>query len=284
MNCPNCKNPIQSNDIDCQWCGAKLNNVSTDPSQINNELTNNQSGTLGTNSSLLGNINFQTILKNKNLKWVGIIILGLALIVIVVINVLSSKEDEIITYDDKSSYEVNEDQVLSEDIIPETEKTEKEDIIIDEEQQQSSEQRPYQEPFEVIEQQPILITNRLEIGQYYEGGIIFYLDNSGQHGKVVAKEDLGYFFWEEAKIRCENLVLNNYSDWYLPTKEDLEMMENQQPTISGFEYDYYWSSTVKPNSGPWFINLISGERGYDYEDGLDEATLDPFLVCPVRAF
>ena len=110
------------------------------------------------------------------------------------------------------------------------------------------------------------------------------MDNSGQHGKVVAKEDLGKFFWEEAKRRCGNLVLNNYSDWYLPTKEDLEMMENQQPTISGFEYDYYWSSTVKPNSGPWFINLISGERGYDYENGLDEATLDPFLVCPVRSF
>jgi hypothetical protein len=286
MNCPNCKNPIQSNDIDCQWCGAKLNNVSASTSQISHELTDNPSGNTVRDSSLLGNINFQTLLKSKNLKWVGIIILGLAFIIIVVSNISSSSENSYrINSDDyESSYEENEDQVLSEDIIPESEKTETEDIIIDNEHQQSSERSYYQEPLEVIEEQPQISRNRLEIGDYHEGGIIFYLDYSGQHGKVVAEENLGKFFWKEAKRRCENLVLNNYSDWYLPTKEDLEMMYNQRPTISWFEYEAYWSSTVKPNSGPWWINLISGESGYDYENGIDEGTLDPFLICPVRAF
>lgn len=279
MNCPNCKNPIQSSDIDCQWCGAKLNNIPASSSRINKELANNLSGTTGLNSSLLGNISFQTILKNKNLKWVGIIILGLTLIIIVVsnISISSDNSDRINSYDDKSSYEVKEDHVLSGDIIPESEKTEKEDIIIDDDQQQSSEKSYYQESFEVIEEQPQLSRNRLEIGQYYEGGIIFYLDYSGQHGKVLAEGDFGKFDWDEADRFCKNLELNNYYDWHLATKTELEMMYDKLDSYM-FENDDYWSSTVDNYSGAWWFNFTDGNGEYD------EGMIDPSYVCPVRSF
>ena len=26
MNCPNCKNPIQDNSTECEWCGSELTN------------------------------------------------------------------------------------------------------------------------------------------------------------------------------------------------------------------------------------------------------------------
>jgi hypothetical protein len=248
-------------------------------SQINNQLPNNSSATTGTNSSLLGNINFQTILKNKSLKWGGIIILGLVFIIIVVSNISSSSEnsDRINSYDDNSSHEVKTDQVLSEDIIPESEKTEKEDIIIDEDQQRTSEQTSYQEPFEVIEEQPPLSRNRLEIGQYYEGGIIFYLDNSGHHGKVLAEGDFGKFDWDEADRFCKNLELNNYYDWHLATKTELEMMYDKLDSYM-FENGDYWSSTVNNYSGAWWFNFTDGHGEYD------EGMIDPSYVCAVRAF
>jgi hypothetical protein len=279
MNCPNCKNPIQSNDIDCQWCGAKLNNVYASTSQISHELTDNPSGNTVRDSSLLGNINFQTLLKSKNLKWVGIIILGLAFIIIVVSNISSSSENSYrINSDDyESSYEENEDQVLSEDIIPESEKTETEDIIIDNEHQQSSERSYYQEPLEVIEEQPQISRNRLEIGDYHEGGIIFYLDYSGQHGKVVASEDFGKFDWDEADRFCENLELNNYYDWHLATKTELEMMYDKLDSDM-FENGDYWSSTLDDYSGAWWFNFADGHGEYD------KGMIDPSYVCAVRAF
>ena len=35
MNCPNCKNPIQDNYTECEWCGGKIN-----PSKNNKKIEN----------------------------------------------------------------------------------------------------------------------------------------------------------------------------------------------------------------------------------------------------
>jgi len=91
----------------------------------------------------------------------------------------------------------------------------------------------------------------LYIGKHHAGGIIFYIDASGNHGMVCTETDLGNAPWgcqdtqmytstafgsgmqntanivagcSDANIAakiCNDLVLNSYTDWYLPSLEEL---------------------------------------------------------------
>lgn len=120
---------------------------------------------------------------------------------------------------------------------------------------------------------------KLTIGTEYGGGIIFYVDSTGQHGLICASYDQGTALtWNNgtdiitnatgagmgagnsntaiivaaqgpgdyaAKI-CSDLDINGYSDWYLPSKSEcfamyfnLKIMKD----IGHFTDALYWSST-----------------------------------------
>lgn len=102
------------------------------------------------------------------------------------------------------------------------------------------------------------------LGQSYGGGIIFYIDGSGQHGLVSAPIDQSTFAnWESAVELCDNLVLNNYDDWRLPTYEELNLMfENLHlKNIGGFAQYTYWSSTVPSLGYANAINFYTNVKG-----------------------
>jgi hypothetical protein len=42
---------------------------------------------------------------------------------------------------------------------------------------------------------------------------------------------------------CGDLVLNGYSDWYLPSKDELNKLFLNREAVGGFLYDNYWSSS-----------------------------------------
>jgi hypothetical protein len=42
---------------------------------------------------------------------------------------------------------------------------------------------------------------------------------------------------------CDELVLNTYSDWYLPSSLELTQMYNNRALIGGFTENFYWTST-----------------------------------------
>ncbi|NDA63152.1 MAG: DUF1566 domain-containing protein [Chitinophagia bacterium] len=131
----------------------------------------------------------------------------------------------------------------------------------------------------------------LGIGSTYAGGIIFYIDASGQHGLVCAPSDQGNFQWgclwgtniggtstafgtgqantslilsgcsdrPIAASVCDDLVLNGYSDWYLPSLGDLQLMYSNLNVqgIGGFSGDY-WSSSQAHTWAAMGVSLING--------------------------
>lgn len=130
-----------------------------------------------------------------------------------------------------------------------------------------------------------LISNpRLIVGQNYGGGKIGYIDSSGIHGFIVASSDqstgarwagyspsqfniktypgIGYGksnttqitnFYASSSLKeyaakiCEDLVLNGYDDWFLPSIDELEQMYLNKNSIGGFSPNWYWSSSNVPS-------------------------------------
>lgn len=120
----------------------------------------------------------------------------------------------------------------------------------------------------------ITFTTKLAIGQYYQGGIIFYIDGSGQHGLIAAPNDqsaASIFGCNSLLISpndtifgsgpfnsivissncgggsaasiCVNLVWNGYDDWFLPSKLELDVLYQNKALVGNFSSDNYWSSS-----------------------------------------
>jgi hypothetical protein len=78
---------------------------------------------------------------------------------------------------------------------------------------------------------------------------------------------------------CGDLVLNGYSDWYLPSKNELNKLYLNRTAIGGFAAAYYWSSSEYNTGLAWYQNfnfLNGGQFGYN-----KSAT---YYVRAVRAF
>ena len=131
------------------------------------------------------------------------------------------------------------------------------------------------------------------VGQNFGGGIIFYLDGTGQHGLISATTDQSPgAYWgcfqttiggtstdfgtgqanttiivnacSETGIAariCDNLVLGGYSDWFLPSQGELNQMYQQKTAIGGFANDFYWSSSEDGGYYAWGVNFESGNPG-----------------------
>jgi hypothetical protein len=150
------------------------------------------------------------------------------------------------------------------------------------------------------------------IGSTYQGGIIFYLDGNGG-GLIAAPSDqssgaewgcygtgisgangtaIGTGNQNTIDIEagcttsgiaadiCANLTLGGYSDWFLPSKDELnEMYLNlHQQGLGGFASDYYWSSTESSSiNRAWRQNFTTGYQHFDFKDNFNG-------VRAVRAF
>ena len=91
----------------------------------------------------------------------------------------------------------------------------------------------------------------LAIGDSYQGGVIFSLNGSGG-GLIAATSDQSSdATFYPALITCIDLILNGYSDWFLPSKNDLNQMYLNKALIGGFTSDAYWSSTETDQFNAW---------------------------------
>jgi len=148
----------------------------------------------------------------------------------------------------------------------------------------------------------VSFTTNLTIGTNYAGGIIFYIDSTGQHGLVCAPNDFfgryEYGCWGTdilgtsaligsgqsntelilsgcstrpiAASVCDTLVLNGYSDWFLPSSDELNLMYSNLhlQNIGGFSNDWYWASTQSPY-GPHAAYHMLFTNGFGHHNHKD---------------
>jgi len=127
-----------------------------------------------------------------------------------------------------------------------------------------------------------------EIGDLVEGGIVFYIDETGQHGLVADLQDLGQLTWQEAMDEVLNATSQDYEDWYLPSIEELEVMYNTigqgADNAGGFGDYYYWSSSESSSEN--YMNGALGALGVDFGNGypFDVLIYNAIRVRIIRAF
>ena len=80
-----------------------------------------------------------------------------------------------------------------------------------------------------------------------------------------------------AARRAKNLVLGGKSDWFLPSKNELNQMYIRRTAIGGFSGGFYWSSSESVDDYAWYQNFDYGSQDYDYK------YLTTY-VRPMRAF
>jgi hypothetical protein len=135
----------------------------------------------------------------------------------------------------------------------------------------------------------------LYLGQEAYGGIVFYIDETGEHGLVGAIEDLGNLYWGcfseeivgadgveigtgyqntlDIAVGCSETPIaasealayesGGYSDWYLPSIDELVEMYSVMGNggsfqNSGNQPNYYGSSSEADYDSWWLVNFIDG--------------------------
>ena len=175
-----------------------------------------------------------------------------------------------------------------------------------------------------------LALRQYKIGDKAQGGIVFYVDESGEHGLAADTVDLspGTRWWagkngntqakgdgpfagemntaiiissqvwigddgfSYAARACAELQKGGYGDWYLPSKEELNLMwknlhrfgcPNEAPTSSfcptalgGFA-SFYWSSSEINDDEAWLQDFDDGIQFGDFKGSSDR-------VRAIRAF
>ena len=156
------------------------------------------------------------------------------------------------------------------------------------------------------------------VGDSYGGGIVAYIDDTGIHGLIAATDDqstgivwitggttqntangntstaLGTGQANTTAMMAQNGYTGGaaqvcadytitvdevtYSDWYLPSKDELNKLYENKTTIGGFADHPYWSSSEADANHAWRQNFTSGGQDYDGKPSNDPR------VRAVRAF
>lgn len=132
------------------------------------------------------------------------------------------------------------------------------------------------------------------IGEHFGGGVVFYVSNNGQHGLIADSIDLKSAAWYNGTYTITGVTATNigsgksntrqiiqshgtlgkyaanlcwkskrggFTDWYLPSRDELSQMYFQREVIGHFVIsNYYWSSSEIHDSSifSWGVYFFSG--------------------------
>ena len=109
---------------------------------------------------------------------------------------------------------------------------------------------------------------KFKSGQIHEGGVIIYVDNSGEHGLIAAMKDEGSFSWEAAMRKCESFKAAGYDDWHLPTKDELKRLYASRKYLGRYTKGFYWSAEAENKGTAWAHNFNNGFQSISNKNSL----------------
>ena len=158
----------------------------------------------------------------------------------------------------------------------------------------------------------VTIKVNVAVGMSFRGGIIAYVDSLGIHGLIAAPTDQSTGIqWDDgsyivtgatltaigtgkanttkivqahssgsysyaAKL-CDDLELNDYDDWFLPSKDEFHQLYENRDLIGGFSNDRYWTSSEVSDNSAYCQSIEFGNTSQPTKD-------TPCRVRAVRVF
>ena len=84
-------------------------------------------------------------------------------------------------------------------------------------------------------------------------------DGAANQAWIVANRTLSQY---PAFQLCENLNRHSHSDWYLPARNELNVLRTNRSAIGSFTTSWYWSSTEDGSTNAWLQRFSDGNQGY----------------------
>jgi lysozyme family protein len=115
------------------------------------------------------------------------------------------------------------------------------------------------------------------VSNYKNGGYVVYEVDG--HGLVMSISDIGKFNWNDAKTASDELNLNGYNDWRLPSRKELELIYGNmfKLGIGKLTSGYYWSSEEKSATKARVLLFYNGNYHHLNKNSI-------YYVRAVRAF
>ena len=135
----------------------------------------------------------------------------------------------------------------------------------------------------------------VKLGDRLQGGIVFYIDATRKHGLIAAPSDLSRLtsWWNGSFVTtgaisitdgadnamkiiqaqgnsgsyaaklCRDYTGGGYNDWFLPAKDQLNLLYQQKNIVGGFADEIYWSSTEISYGEAWVQYFKDGQQWAD---------------------
>jgi hypothetical protein len=110
------------------------------------------------------------------------------------------------------------------------------------------------------------------VGQFAFGGVIFYVDSTGQHGLVAATADepgTANYTWGlpttlgTAQYQCANKTAGGYNNWIVPDKAQMTLLYTNRYPIGGSPNGGF-SSTTLSNTSAYWTSTESDSPGFSW--------------------
>jgi len=82
---------------------------------------------------------------------------------------------------------------------------------------------------------------------------------------------------DRAAQRCQVLNINGFNDWFLPSRNELDLMYKIRNTIGDFSNTWYWSSSQMTANTTWLQNFANGNQNFSTKNNTQR-------VRAIRAF